>query len=64
LIRRYGYRILAEHTVLESVSGDGLIVAASPECIDPSAISISKKNVPFVDWLRYELACVKKKLFG
>lgn len=61
LIRKHGYHILAEHTVLESVSGDGLIVAASPECTLPRAVSISKKTVPLLEWVRYELASMKNK---
>lgn len=61
LIRQHGYRILAEHTVLESVSGDGLIVAASPDRALPTAVPISKKSVPLRDWVRYELANVKNQ---
>ncbi|MDF1756307.1 MAG: FkbM family methyltransferase [Verrucomicrobiales bacterium] len=60
LIKRYGYRIIAEHTVLESFSGDGLIVAASPECLNPPAVVITKKKVSLIKKVRYELGCVKQ----
>ena len=64
LIRHHGYRIIAEHSVLESVSGDGLIVAASPDLPLPPTVLISKRHVSTVERFRYSLACLKRILFG
>lgn len=61
LIRKHGYRVLAEHTVLESFSGDGLIVAASPDASLPEPISISKRGVTFGEWAHYEIVGLKQR---
>ncbi|MDA7921681.1 FkbM family methyltransferase [Verrucomicrobiales bacterium] len=62
-VKKYGYRIIAEHSVLESFSADGLIVAASPNTPTPPIVSITKKDVSLLKKTRYALSFVKTKIF-
>jgi len=41
-VRQLGYQLVAEHSVEESCSGDGLIVARSERAPDISAVKITK----------------------
>lgn len=62
-LKKFGYRIIAQHSVLESYSGDGLIVARSGQTTGPDQVPISKRRVDFLEYLRYELAGLKNRLF-
>ncbi len=44
IIRRLKYHIIAQHTIRESVSGDGLIVACNPTITPKINITVSKKK--------------------
>lgn len=59
-LNKYGYKIIAEHSVLESYSGDGLIVARSSLVKSPQNVIISKRKVSIFKLIRYELAGWKK----
>ncbi|MEX0958152.1 MAG: FkbM family methyltransferase [Burkholderiales bacterium] len=60
---RHGYKIIAEHSVLESVSGDGLIVARAPEYPGPDQIEISKRKPGHLALMRYHLSSLRRR-FG
>lgn len=62
LLKTYGYQVIAEHSVLQSFSGDGLIVAKSPDCARPGLIPISLRPVSAWAFIRYELAGLKQRL--
>ncbi len=62
LLREFNYNIIAEHSIVESYSGDGLIVACSPDCMGPSHISISHRQPALGELLHYKLAFLKHKL--
>lgn len=64
ILKKYGYRVLAQHTVLESYSGDGLIVAAAPDRNKPEAVQITYRRVGVLSRLRYTLACLKRTVLG
>lgn len=59
---KYGYKVIAEHSVLESYSGDGLIVARSSLMKSPTNVLISKRKVSMFKLIRYELAGLKQML--
>ncbi len=59
---KYGYKVIAEHSVLESYSGDGLIVARSSLVKSPTNVLISKRRVSIFKLMRYELAGFKQML--
>lgn len=61
-LEKYGYKVIAEHSVLESFSGDGLIVARSPLVKAPSKVSISRRQVSTSKFVRYELAGLRQLL--
>lgn len=61
---KHGYFIVAEHSVLQSYSGDGLIVARSPLTDGPSVVSISLRNVSIFKQMKYELSGLKRKLLS
>jgi FkbM family methyltransferase len=54
-LRQCGYRIVASHSVLESFSGDGLIVARAPEYPGPEHVDISVRKASCAEQVRYEL---------
>lgn len=62
LLSKYGYKVIAEHSVLESYSGDGLIVARSSFIKSPTNVVISKRKVSIFKFIRYELAGLKQLL--
>jgi len=64
LLNRHKYQILASHTVLESCSGDGLIVAMAPGSVGPGPISVTKRQVSAVELIRYELSHIKQLLLA
>ena len=45
-LSNYGYNIICEHSIDESYSADGLIVAKSPTIAEPKSISVSRLNTP------------------
>ena len=55
-LTNYGYRIVATHSVLESYSGDGLIVAKAPEYPGPAHVDISVRRVTIIEQVRYQLS--------
>lgn len=59
---KFGYKVIAEHSVLESYSGDGLIVARSSLINFPKNVHISKREVGIFKLVRYELAGLKQML--
>jgi FkbM family methyltransferase len=59
---KYGYKVIAEHSVLQSYSGDGLIVAKSSLVKSPTNVLISKRKVSISKLIRYELAGLKQLL--
>lgn len=61
-LNKYGYKVIAEHSVLESFSGDGLIVARSSLVKSPTNVHISKRKVSIFKLIRYELAGLKQLL--
>jgi FkbM family methyltransferase len=61
-LKKFGYQIVAQHTVLGSYSGDGLIVARSGSTTGPDNVPISKRRINFLQYLRYELAGLKYHL--
>ena len=58
----YGYRIIAVHSVLESFSGDGLIVARAPEYPGPDHVDISVRKVCFTEQLRYQFSRMRRAM--
>ncbi len=61
-LEKCGYRIIAAHSVLESFSGDGLIVARAPEHPGPDRVDISVRNVSCAEQLRYQLARMHRSM--
>ena len=55
-----GYRIIAAHSVLESFSADGLIVARAPQYPGPARVGISVRKVRFTDRARYQLSRMRQ----
>ena len=45
-VKAYGYKIICEHSIDESFSADGLIVAKSPITVGPDSISVSRLRKP------------------
>lgn len=64
MLDKYGYRVIAQHTVLESYSGDGLIVAAAPDRDKPETVQISHRNAGLWRRIHYSLACLKRTILG
>ena len=62
LLNKYGYRVIAQHTVLESYSGDGLIVAAAPDREMPVPVQISHRKTSIWRRMHYSLACLKRTI--
>lgn len=58
-----GYRIVASHSILESFSADGLIVARAPDYPGPDHIDVSLRRANVLERLRYHLACMRRSLF-
>lgn len=58
----HGYFIVAEHSVLQSYSGDGLIVARSPLTDGPPVVPISLRHVSIFEKVKYELSSLKHRL--
>lgn len=63
-LTEHGYLIVAEHSVLQSYSGDGLIVARSPLTEGPSVVPISLRSVSILDKIKYEISGIKQRLFS
>ena len=61
-LTRCGYRIIAAHSVLESFSGDGLIVARAPEHPGPDRVDISVRKVCFAEQLGYEFSRMRQAM--
>lgn len=61
-LEKCAYRIIAAHSVLESFSGDGLIVARSPEHPGPDGVDISVRKVCFAEHLRYQLSRICRNM--
>lgn len=61
---KHGFLIVAEHSVLQSFSGDGLIVARSPLTDGPSVVPISVRNVSITKQIKYELSGLKRRLLS
>jgi FkbM family methyltransferase len=59
----HGYLIIASHSVLESFSGDGLIVARAPNYPGPDRVKVSVRRVSVLERFRYRLACMRQRLF-
>ncbi len=57
-----GYRIIAVHSVLESFSGNGLIVARAPEYPGPDRVEISLRKVCFTEQVRYKFARMRRSI--
>jgi len=55
-----GYRIIAAHSILESFSGDGLIVARAPQQPGPDHVDISLRKVGFAEQARYQLSRMRQ----
>jgi FkbM family methyltransferase len=53
-----GYHIVAAHTVLESFSGDGLIVAKASKIHGPKEVDISRRKTPWIHRARYHIECI------
>jgi FkbM family methyltransferase len=50
-IRNAGYLVMAEHSVEESFSADGLIAARSPRVAGPDSIHLTRSfHIPLVSW--------------
>jgi FkbM family methyltransferase len=54
-LARYGYQVICSHTIAESYSGDGLIVARAEKYDGVQFIDISKRYVPA--WQRWSHYC-------
>jgi hypothetical protein len=57
-----GYRIITAHSVLQSHSGYGLIVARTPEHPGPDRVDISVRKVCFAEQLRYEFSRMRQAM--
>ncbi len=55
---KFGYRIIAAHSVLEGYSTDGLIVARASECPGPFRVEISFRKASLLQRLRYQFGCL------
>jgi FkbM family methyltransferase len=58
-LKKYNYQIVVEHSILESFSGDGLIVAQSP-ALPLLRINISRNPCSLLARIRQHLACFKR----
>jgi len=56
-----GYQIIAAHSVLESFSGDGLIVARAQGCAGPAYVDISRHKASLLQRIKYQLACLRRR---
>jgi FkbM family methyltransferase len=58
-LKKNDYQIIAQHSILESYSSDGLIVAHSPR-INHFQVDISRRSTSFIDRVKYHLGCLKR----